>query len=385
MSKTTVLTDVGGLAALRAAKTKRVLLAGDTVFAQLKPEAPTGFTLQIPRDAAFGFLTQFSKHTPKAYVAVDDRLLTSPEMRFAVAFDGYLHWGLRQKSLTVLFGGGESPSNVTVQTMVFDNNRLLAIKEKNLPEISSTDFQATLRAMLEEMRLAYPTAKFVQAAPLTSWATPGVEFIGEKALKGLTYLPLSRTVSFRASYLVPGLIAVLGLLSYPTMAMMGWAKYSDAVTQYDNAISDPTISSKEGMDTDYLTIMNARRLYMEQPRRQTALAQKSAAIVTGIATVPNIQIIDMTLPAPVVTSKVPTGFVVSPDAGKQLGQIGTDRPADMRVMISTPKSKEVAFVQAKEVMTKIANATGMSLRLVHNGWRDDGVRRTFDIEGFVHD
>lgn len=385
MSKLNILTSADGLAALQAQKIKRVVLAGDTVFALLKPETPPNFTQQLPRDASSSWTSQFNKNSPKAYVAVDDRLLGSPSMRFAFAFDGYLQWGLRQKGLTVLFGGGETSGGITVQALVFDNRRLQTIREKSLPDMASTNFQASLTTMLEELRLSYPNARFVQAAPLQDWALPEVEFIGDKALKGLSFVPLARTISLRANYLMPGLVAVVGLLTYPAMAMMGWSKYAESVAQYDTAVSDPSIQSKEGMDTDYLSIMNARRLYMDQPRRQTELAQKSASIVTGIATVPNIQIVEMTLPAPMVSAKQPAGIVVSPDAGKKMGELGTDRPADMRVLVSTTKTNEVAFVQAKDVMTKIANATGMSLRLVHQGWRDEGTRRTFDIEGFVHD
>jgi hypothetical protein len=41
--------------------------------------------------------------------------------------------------------------------------------------------------------------------------------------------------------------------------------------------------------------------------------------------------------------------------------------------------------QAQSVMAQIAAHTGMSLRLTHQGWREDKETRTFRIEGFFHD
>lgn len=366
---------------------RKVLLAGEPVFASLTMTEPSAFIQQPPRDAAAGFFAQFSKISPKVFVAIDERLLGVPKLRFALAFDGYLTWGLneRRKGPTILFGGGESGTAVNIQIMVFADNRLIELHEKSLPHVGSAYFRDALQAMISELKNAFPTARLVQAAPLSDWEIEGVEYIGDKPLRRLSYRPLVRAQSRRSAYLVPAIIAGVGLVAYPAVVATSWSTYSSAVADYDRAISDPAIKSKGGMDTDFLTTMNARRVYMDQPRRQTALAEKSSSIVQGIAAISNVRIIEMKLPAPGISAQTQIGITVNPAAEKMRNQITQDRPPDVWISIAVPRSGEAAIVQAKSVMTDIANNTGMSLRLAHQGWRDDQNRRIFNIEGFVHD
>lgn len=362
-------------------------MAGDPVFVSLDATVPAGFVQQSARDAASGLFSQFSKDAPRVFVAVDERLLDLPNQRFALAFDGYLAWGLREhrKGLTILFGGGESENSVNVEIMVFGDNRLVELREKSLPHKGSTYFRDAYQAMIAELRIDFPSARFVQAAPLTNWEAEGIEYIDDKPLRRLSYRPLVRTVSRRSAYAVPAAFVALGLLTYPAAVMIGWNDYSTAVADYELAIADPAIKSKGGMDTDYLTTMNARRMFMEQPRRQIALADKSSSIVRGIAAVPNLRIIEMKLPAPSINPQAQIGVTVNPDVEKMRKSITHDRSPDVWVSIAVPKSGEEAIIQAKAVMNQIANNTGMSWRLVHQGWRDDQTRRILNIEGFVHD
>ena len=382
-----VITTLDESDALLKITAKKLLLSGEAMFASLNPTVPPGFVVQAPRDAASGLLMQFSKDTPKVHVAVDQRLFDLPKARVALAFDGYLSWGLRQDSKVpiILFGGGEASSGVNVEVMVFSKHQLIEMREKVLPSIGTIYFQDSLTAMLTELRLAYPTARFVQAAPLTNWDIADVEYINDKPLRRLTYKPLARTFSDLSNYVIPGVLALTGLLIYPALAMTGWATYNTSIANYEQAIADPAITSKDGMDTDFLTMMNARRIYMDTPRRQTALASKTAIIVTGIATIPSLQIIEMKLPAPGSNPQDQVGLTVGPNTNTQRAQINNDRPADIWLSVALPRNGEVAIDQAKIVMTDIANHTGLSLRLTHQGWRDDGKQRIFNIEGFIHD
>ena len=386
-SKLNVLSSIVDTESLRNIVTRKVLLAGEPVFASLNSTVPSGFVQQQPRDAAAGFFAQFSKTSPQVFVAVDARLIDLPKLRFALAFDGYLAWGLRQrrKGPTILFGGGESENAVNVEIMVFADGRLIELREKSLPAVSSSYFRDALQAMIAELKLAFPTAQFVQADPLTDWKIDCVEYIDDKPLRNLSFRPLTTTLARRSVYVVPTAIAVLGLVAYPTAVMSGWASYSSAVTDYELAIADPAIKSKGGMDTDFLNTMNARRMFMEQPRRQTALAEKAASIVSGIAAIPNVRIIEMKLPAPGISQQAQIGITISPDAEKLRNQITQDRPPDVWMSIAVPRSGEPAIIQAKAVMIQIANNTGMSLRLAHQGWRNDQTRRLYTVEGFVHD
>ena len=372
---------------VQAIHARKLLLAGEAIFASFGATTPQGFAAQLPRDATAGILAQFSKDAPKIHVAVDEKLFSIKKIRVAFAIDGYLNWGLRQRSKVpvILFGGGELENSVNIGVMVFHKNRLVELREKSLPPIGAMYFHDALAAMLSELRAAYPTARFVQSAPLSDWAVKDVEYIGDKAIKSLSYRPLSRASYDRSNYLIPAAITALALFIYPALAMSSWNDYNAAIEAYDTAIADPAIQSKEGMDTDFLTTMNSRRMYMEQPRRQTILVEKSEIIVAGIASIPGLQIVEIKMPAPGVKSNEQIGLVADTDSEKKKAVIGKDRAADLWVSIAAQKSGDVAIIQAKEIMTEITKNTGMSLRLTHQGWREDGKRRIFNIEGFIHD
>jgi len=386
-SKLTVLSSIGDPAALREIKTRKVLIAGEPVFTSLNADVPSGFVKRQARDASAGIFVQFSRNAPKVFVAVDERLVGLPKLRFALAFDGYLAWGLRdrRKGVTVLFGGGESAEAVNVEILVFADGRLIELREKSLPHSESSYFRDTLLTMIDDIRTSFPTARFVQSAPLRNWDIDGVEYVGDKPLRGLSYRPMTRVVTRRSIYALPAALGLLGLLAYPAAVITGWTTYSTAVDEYETAISDPAIKSKGGMDTNFLTTMNARRMYMDQPRRQTALAEKASSIVRGLAAVPDVRVVEMKLPAPGLNPQAQIGITVNPEAEKMRNQISQDRSPDVWISIAVPKTTDAAIIQAKAVMTQIANTTGMSLRLAHQGWRDDQSRRIFNIEGFIHD
>lgn len=379
----TSLHDVG----VQEIHARKILLAGESMFASFSATTPQGFVVQMPRDAMAGLFTQFNKDAPKIHVAVDERIFDLKKIRVAFAIDGYLDWGLRQRSKvpTILFGGGELENSVNVEIMVFHKNRLTELREKSLPPVGAMYFHDALASMLAELRVAYPNARFVQASPLTDWAIKDIEYIGNKAIKGLTYRPLTRSINDRSSYLIPGVLTLAALAIYPALAMSSWSTYNAAIEGYDTAIADPTIQSKQGMDTEFLTTMNSRRIYMEQPRRQKILVEKSEMVVAGMSSIPNLQIIEIKMPAPGNKSKEQVGLTIDSDAEKSRAVIKKDRPADLWFSIAVPKTGEVAIEQAKEIMTEITRNTGMSLRLTHQGWRDDGKRRIFNIEGFIHD
>lgn len=386
-SRSRVLSTVDDLATLT---THKLMLAGNPVFISLNPIVPPGFIQLQSRDAAGGLLAQFSKNTPKVLVYVDERLIDLPRMRFTFAIDGYLAWGLRErrKVPTILFGGGETDTNTNVDIMVFAENRLIELHEKSLPRIRSINFRDALKTMIAELKITYPTARFVQAAPLTNWEIDEVEYIDDKPLRSLSYRQLTRKFTHRSTYVVPVVLATISFVIYPMSVMMGWNSYSNTVADYEHEIADPAIKSKGGMDTELLNVMNARRMFMEQPRRQTALADKSFSIIQGIATIPNVRVVEIKLPAPNSNPQPRTGISVNPDAeiNHHQSQVALNRDADVWLSIAVPKSKnEAAIVQAQAVMIQIANSTGMTLELAHQGWREDPNHRIFNMEGYIHD
>ncbi len=386
-SRIEVLSSAGDLEDLRERNVRRVLLAGTAVFSSLEEPTHQGFVPQRQREAAGGLFASLQKESPKVLVSVDERLFDAPKLRVALAIDSYLDWGLksRDKEGTVLFGGAESADGTNVEIMVFVNRRLVELQEKMLPPPQSHVFRDTLTSTIEEIRVRYPNARLVQAGPLSDWGEPQIEYIGETPFRRLSYRPLVRDVSSRSDYLLPAAIVGAGLLFYVGALTKSWDDFTTAVTQYKEAVSDPAIQKQGGVDTNFLNLMNARRMYMDEPRRQTILAEKAATIVRGVGAVQGVRIVEIKLPAPSIGAQAQVGVAVTPDAQKQRQRIAPDRAPDVWLSISVPNSGDNAMNQAKEVMTRIAGNTGMSVRLAHQGWRDDQAARVFQLEGFIHD
>ena len=373
--------------ASRRAAGRRVLLAGETVFASLQHAIPPGFVIQPPRDALGTLLAHFSKDTPKIAVGIDERAFGIGKARFALAFDGYRNWGLRQrrKGTMVVFGGGEGLATTKLEILAFVDGRIVAVEEKMLPERVSHVFRDALLSLIAELRLRYPGARFVQAAPLSDWMLDEIEFIGDAPLRGLAYRPLVRGTSERARYRTPAAIAAAGVVLYASAIGLGWNRFTAAQAAYDEAVNDPWVRRQGGIDTSYLDLLNTRRRYMDEPRRQTLLAEKAASIVQGIASIREARIVEIRLPAPSIRAERQVEMTVSPDSRKGRREIAADRLPDVLLTLSVPRSQEAALEHARRVMTEVANHTGISLRLIHQGWRDAQGRRLFTVEGFIHD
>lgn len=374
---------------------RKILLAGETVFLALddKTLIPSGFVEQAPREGAEYLRALFRKSTPTVHVAVDERLFSLSKSRFALAIDGYLNWGLSLKgqTTTVLIGGCSTRHGTSVEIVVFYAGLVQEIGEKNLPAPDDPIFTDAANGLLNSLKAKYPAARFVQAAPLTDWGLEGIEYIGEAPLKRLSYRPLVRTYRSSRRFVLPGAVCAAGVVAYAGMVGFGWTKYELAVAEYNTAMADAAIRDQGGIDTNFLDVMNARRFYMEQPRRQVQLTQEAMRVVRGIGVVSNVQILEIKLPAPSINVRRDNGTVVSPANRQNRQQIMPNRTPDVWMSIAVPMDSDTAILQAKEVMLEIANSTGMSLRLAHQGWKENpkargglGVR-TFNIEGFIHD
>lgn len=365
---------------------RKLLIGGQTVFASMQPTTPPpGFIQQTPREAAGGLLSGFKKNVPKVYVYVDPKLFELPKARYALTLDAYLGWGVRhRKGIIIMLGGLETEDETSVEILVFDSGALVELTDRNLPERASTKFRAAADALMDDYRSRFPSARFVQSAPLTDWEMAGVEYIGDKPLRRISYRPLVKTVSAKTGYVVPVAIALAGVAFYGGALSKGWGHYTRSVAEYEAAAADPAIQKQGGIDTSYLDVMQQRRFFMDEPRRQEILSQKTASFVRGIGAVPGVKIIELKLPAPSINPQTQIGVTISPENAQAKNKLNGDRAPDVWMTISVPRSEMPAMDQAKQVMTIIANSTGMSLRLAHQGWKDDTNRRILTIEGFIH-
>ena len=383
-------TAIGNIAYVNEEPGRRLMIGGSLVFVSMKSSVmpPKGFIAQRPRDAIGGLLGSLKKSAPKLFVYVDEKLLALQKTRFAFAIDSYLSWGLRQKKskgLFVLMGGVEHDGGeFNVDVLVFENGQLIDLYDRELPARKSIRFVATAESVLNDIYVKYPKARVYQAGPMGDLDLPRLDYIGDKPLKGMSYRPLTVSTSSRGDYLIPAAIGAAGFLFYLAAISSGWSKYSEALARYDEVAADPAIKKQGGVDANYIGVMNQRRFFMEAPRRQDLLPHAALKIVRGIGAVPQVQIIEMRLPSPVVNVQPQVGISMVPTVKNNNDLITAERVPDASIVISVPRGGESAMDQARTVMGIIADRTGMSLRLAHNGWSDEGKRRKFTIEGFIH-
>jgi len=376
---------------LATVRGKRALLAGRAVFASMNattPE-PEGYLAQPYRDVSADILASFRKNQPKVRVAVHPELVHQNKVRFALAIDGYLAWGhRRRKGVVALLGGIEqAEEDFVIDVMVFDDGELVDLFSRELPPVSASLFKDAVKTIVNDLKFRYPEASLYQASPLSDWGLQGVEYIGDKPLRRLTYRPLAKSTSSKAEYLVPAAVVGLGMLVGGYFLAEGFGQYTRSQSAYMAAAADPAMKEKGGIDTDFLNMMQQRRFFIEAPRKQEILAEKAALFVQGIAAVPDVQILELKLPAPSVVPQNQVGIAPQGD-DKSRNLITADRSPDVSIRISVPlpPGSKLAMEQAETVLRTISQRTGLSLNLARqpDGWKDAGGRRIFTIEGFIH-
>lgn len=379
---------------------KTVIGGGQLVFAtmQARAEPPKGFVAQRPREAGPGLMASFKKNTPKVHVYVHPSLVGMEKTaRFALLVDSYVAWGTslaryargQTKGVVAVIGGVEHEDrSCHVDVLIFDEGRLVSLYDQQLPERGDFRFQPSADAVVAKIRSDYPSAKIKQAAPLSNWELDGVEYIGEAGLATLKYAPISRSLNSHMEFVVPAIVASIGIAYNFGAIGLAWKDWGSAQVAFSEAVNDPALRETGGIDSAYIDVMNQRRIFMDAPRKQDVLPDMVLQIVRGIGVLPGVQIIELRLPAPSVSVTVPGQAAAAPiinaDGGKNHDLITADRGADAQIRISMPKSAASAIDQAREVLGQLAGGTGMSLRLMQDGVAEVNDRRVFTIEGFIH-
>jgi len=355
---------------------RKLLLCGHSLFATLDAHRSPGdgFVEQPPRASAPSLrMLLGGKHVPLR-VSVDERLLQRPKTRYALALDGYLAWGKRHGSdCTILIGGGEEDTGSFLEIYVFQDRVLIDVLERELPNSSQPSFPISLDTLIDDLATRYPKPRFVAAAPLPRWTHSRVHYLGDSPIRSLTFLPLSaKTRAMGARPLV--LTAGAGLLVYTGLLLFGWHAYSKAVADYKREAEDPALAAAGGMDNAHLDVMQQRRNFMMAGRPQIELAKRSKAIVAGIASIPGLQIAQVTFHGALSVDASP--------APAQSATAATPAP-DVSMELIVPVRGATSVEQAQSLMRLIGNRTGLTLRLVPGGWSEDAGSRTLRIEGFL--
>jgi len=385
---------VGQTSDIPAMEESKAIIAGDVVFATLADDttAHGNFIRQDDRAASGSLLDQYKKDARKLRVFVDPALIEAKGKRFAFALDAYLAWGRRNKSKdpVILFGGAHTSTGVNVDVLVFEDGRLVSYSERVLPHLEAYTFRSALASLIDEFKGVYANAAFYQGEPLTQWSVPEVQWVGKDALRGLRYKRVAPLATARSSYALPIGVALTGIAMYAGAVTVGFQRLQTAGGDYEVAIDNSEIRKQGGINTEYLDLMNTRRLYMEEPRKQKVLTQKAAEIAAGVAQVKDVRILEMHLPAPTSNASAQIGLNTQPSPSSSMpGQasplVVNGREPDVLLVLSAPKSATPGLDQAEEVMAGVASKTGLSLRLAMGGAREVDGKRVFNVEGFIHE
>lgn len=370
---------------LRDVTHRKVLVCGHALFATLdtKRDAPSaGFILQAPRQTAPAMRAILGRKGGDLRVAVDARLLEKARTRYALALDGYLAWGKRNGAgNTILFGGGEDTGMTYLEIYVFRDRVLVEYMERELPNAGDSVFPVTVTHLLEELGSRYPNPRVVAAAPLPEWGIAGVEYLGDKPLRGLSFMPLSAKPKSATGMRPFVVVTGTGAVVYACLLAGGWHLYDKAGKVYQVEANDPELTATGGINNARLDMMQQQRLFMEAERPQTALAKNSTRVVAGIASISDVRIKDLTF-----HTKKPVGEAVDPAAVAGDGSVAADGPMpDVTMEIVVPSTDSAAVDQAKVLMNVMSARTGLDLRLTPGGWNTDSeaATRTFRIEGFL--
>jgi hypothetical protein len=337
------------------------------------------------RDAGKGFVANLRKSAPKLKLYARTELFANNKVRFAFLIDAYLAYGNRvqkKDELLAVIGGLESEfERFPVDILVFNQNGLVRTQENTLPPTSNHSFPIDCNGIVQGLRVEHPGIRIIVAAPLSAWTMADVEYEDKIPFDKLSFKPLTSAKAAQDRYGLPVATMLAGAAIFSVMTASGWSEFSSARERYAVASSDPALKKQGGVDTNYLNVMTQRRQFMEAPRRQDLLSNKTMDIIRGISAVPNVKIVEIKMPAPSLSAATSHIGVVAPS--QLTGKDAPNQVPDVWMKISVPKSDGPAIYQARDLVRALIESTGMSIRTAPDGWAEENGRRVFMLEGFI--
>lgn len=346
------------------------LISGNLLFVSLsaKATAPEGYIAQQPRETANLYRTIFSRNNQQLHVYFHPDLLNYPKHKFALCLDSYLQWGWKQTGITVVIGGIESEfDDFHVDILVFSSGRLIEVYDRELPGTGNRRFASDAQSVVAEVIQKHPSASVYVAAPLSKWDVEETQFLTKSEFAKLRFKTLSVKENTVADFIIPILISTLSVAAFVSVIGMDWMKYKESKEQFQKAAADPVIVKQGGVDTYYINVMSQRRMFMDSPRQQVLLSSNARTIINAVSSVPNVRIIELKLPAPLDS-----------------GAITTDRPKDVWISLSVPKSTGSGLSQLEELSTSLTSFNGIDIGSTHQKWQEDQQNRIYSLEGYIH-
>lgn len=346
------------------------LIGGNLLFMSLSANAtaPEGYIPQPPRETANLFRTMFSRNNQQLHVYFHPDLLSYPKHKFALCLDSYLQWGWKQPGITAIIGGIESETDeFHIDILVFNNGRLIEVYDRELPGTGNRRFASDAQSVVSEVIQKHSAARVYLAAPLSNWDIEETQFLTKSEFGKLRFKTLSTGGNKVADFVAPALISTVSIAAFVSIIGIDWVKYKESTELFQKEASDPIIVKQGGVDTYYINVMSQRRMFMDRPRQQVLLSSNARKIINAVGSVPNVQIVELKLPAPLDS-----------------GSTTSDRPKDVWMSISVPKAPGSGLSQLEELSTLLTKTNGIDIGSTHQKWQEDQQNRIYSLEGYIH-
>jgi hypothetical protein len=353
---------------------RKAVLSGQAVFLSLKDTSLDGFVRLPPRSTIAPLKAMMTKNPAKVYVSIDKKLIEGApkNYRFALAVDSYLKYGYSAKDNLVILGGTSGQFQTNVEIMVFRAGALVEIDEQHLPDTNSSHYADTVNHLIDQLRQNYPNHRIVVAPPLDlGMEVRGVEKLDERIFKGAHYVSLRAQGSFSAaSWLIPSGIVTASVIGCVAILSQHYTQYEKAVADYDAISQDPVMKANGGMGGQLIEKIEKRRDFMKESVKAALVSDRTRAIISGIALVPNARIVTVGVAGPMLAGDAP-----------EMESDGRPKP-HVTIELSVPLTADNANDQARVVMDIIAAHAGLDLHMARdNGFKDNDKRRHFRMEG----
>jgi hypothetical protein len=374
------ISDVAGILTLHEGD--KAIIVGGNVFASLTATSMTGFVRLAPRSVTSWLKGLLKRRQPKIFVALQNEfhLALPKHSKYQLALDSYLQWGYAQPGRCVLVTGYTANHKTSLQILVFDAGVLIDLAEKEMRADGATMDAEVAVSIVHQIKADYAGYTISVAAPLQKFPdyVDGIGYVGEQIFAKARFgeiQPFSEHVY--SGIKIAGAVVTAGALLYAGMLGQGLVAYRKSVATYDATVADPVFRNPNGVGSGIIDRLQEQRTFLSRTVGETGqkrVASNSRELVAGIARLPGAKIISLSLNAP--------GFI-KPGQDTHLPEI--------KIEVDVPASSEKAFDQGNQMLTVLADSTG--LQNIHMasgqggpGWRESQIKghRIFLFEGGFH-
>jgi hypothetical protein len=283
--------------------------------------------------------------------------------RFCFAIDQYLRYGKTIKEGFRLVTGSSGNNETIIQIFTFERGNLTGIEEKVLPEARHPRFGADYIELLNT--LLRTGIQITIADPLPNPESSQFSYVGNDIYRKPTLFPITDEKSKPSFLTVHGIafsLIAAAFILYVGATVLPYNKYKFASNEFQ-VVAASIPKSDLAFGSDQLKTMEQRRFFLTEARPQ----QKTVRLLSEIS------------------YALSNESVIIKNIGLFPSKIKADDP-DIAITIQTKRiQNESVLEQAKPLIDHLSARLGVTLRLAHNGYREqklaDGNFIQYDIEG----